>query len=257
MADLYPAARFASDTQCLIDRGHNRAALRSHVRCVDAAMVGGHLGEFDDLFGAAPLAGRVNQTRGKPDCAVEHRLIHHRPGPGHLLGSEFAAHTAFDGAQHCVVAVKRRGIHSHTAGHQIVEVRLDIAHARTAVAGDDSGHAIANEVFGPGQLVEIVVGVGVDVDKAWCDCPLLCIDLPSSACVTEVADSGDLSISNCNIAINRLRAGSINNARVNDHQIKHRVGGRCAAVRADIGPGCAPHNPHGKQQASKAVSHAC
>ena len=116
---------------------------------------------------------------------------------------------------------QRRVVHRHLRRANLFERRGDVDGRSAAVAGDDRCHAHADEVFGE-RPIRHFVRVRVHVDEAGRDRQSLDIERFHALDRRNLADLRDPAVADENVARERLRAGTIDDARVLDQD---RVGG--------------------------------
>ncbi len=129
---------------------------------------------------------------------------------------------------------ERREIHRRARSIDIAQGLPDIERRGSAVAGNDSRDAHADEVLGAGLLGKIV-GVGVDVDEAWRDDEPGGIDGLACVALRDYTDSGNATVLHGHIGAARSRAGAIHDLAACDHEVVPRLSlrGRPGGERPD------------------------
>ena len=234
---------FAADAQGLVDGRQDAGAFVAHVGGVNAAELGGFPGQGDQLFGLGVGSGGIFERSGDPHGAVAHGLAYkffhvlQLGGRGlHIIVTE---HHPPD-ARGAYVAGKvdsdalllepgKVFAERPPVDLNVVMIVLLLIGAENGVVQRGDGFALAGDFRGdPLENLRRQAGVDKDgvlrlsehVDETGSNNHAARIDGAGASCGAEIANGGNLSAANSDIAHIPRRARAIDDAAVGDDHIE-------------------------------------
>ena len=154
------------DADRLAHRVEQPLGLVAHVRDVDAAVPGRHLGERDDLLDRREAAGHVEEARRQAERARLHRLGHERAHAVELVARRLAVLHAQHLAAYRALAREDRPVRADAGGGNLLEVRADGPRRAAVVAFGEGRDPLQQVVVGGRHVEDAAHRVGVRVDEA-------------------------------------------------------------------------------------------
>ena len=199
-------------------------AFVAHVAGVDAAVGGGSFGERDDFGGIGIDAGDVFEASGKTDCSFAHGAIDERLHLADFVRVGQAVDRAHDFAAHGVVADQRADVEAEAEFSKLVEPGREIQFGTAAIAGDDGGDAIEQEIIAARVSFHTAFDVRVNVDEAGGEDALVGIDGAGRGGGGKAAYGGDAAVLDGEVGALPGVAAAIDHAGVADQDVVVRGG---------------------------------
>ena len=253
MGDLQPGAGEAGRFDGFVHGFEHVVVLIAHMNGIEGVVLGDNFVELHHLTRVAVAAGGIFQTVGKADGAQTELLVEDSAhllqvvvGSLHVVGAD-------DGFAHVAVPDQARIIDADLVFGQAFVEAVDVSpggasvprpvfvalpglvgideRAVTAVAAYFAGDALENTAVALGRVEEIGIRVDVDVDESRRDDQPLRIDDVCSVGSQILADSGDFSATDGDVALDgRLAVAGMDDAVLDE-------GVESGALRGDLATG--------------------